>query len=278
MNRPCWWLIETLSRLLEPAEREAVRGDLEESGESAQQVLLELMGLVARRYAAPWMHWKPWVAPLGLVAPYLLLLGGRSIGEPWLGEVTLQVTTLWNYKARYQVGLPVVDDVVNLICITLLMVTWAWLGGFAFGSLARRLAWVHPVLLTFLLWFLGTPAFMLVFSQERPVRTSEALLWVGTAILLLPVPLLAGVYHGSHSITVSVRRTVLLAAGLALLTLIVQIEDGRSHIAYDVWARGESVYQRFVWNPQLFPFAAILWQLGVMGAIARWQRHKATVA
>ena len=34
MTRLCWWLVETVSRVLEPDERNAVRGDFAESGET----------------------------------------------------------------------------------------------------------------------------------------------------------------------------------------------------------------------------------------------------
>src|ERR1700721_2634919 len=49
MNRPAWWLVEIVSRLLAPDEREAVNGDFAESGESGAQALLGALGLVARR-------------------------------------------------------------------------------------------------------------------------------------------------------------------------------------------------------------------------------------
>jgi sec-independent protein translocase protein TatC len=54
MNRVAWWLIERMSRLLEPNEREAVLGDFAEAGESATAALLDLAGLLIRRRLAPW--------------------------------------------------------------------------------------------------------------------------------------------------------------------------------------------------------------------------------
>jgi hypothetical protein len=35
MMRMCWWLVDIVSRTLEPDERDAVRGDLTESGRVA---------------------------------------------------------------------------------------------------------------------------------------------------------------------------------------------------------------------------------------------------
>ncbi|MBZ5634636.1 MAG: hypothetical protein LAO55_16045 [Acidobacteriia bacterium] len=58
-----------MSRMLEPDEREASRGDLAESGEHGGQALLGLVGLVVRRQAALWKDWRPWLALVGLVIP-----------------------------------------------------------------------------------------------------------------------------------------------------------------------------------------------------------------
>lgn len=63
MSGPCWWLAERVSRLLELKERDAVWGDITESGESGFRALSGLLGLVARRQAALWMDLRPWIAP-----------------------------------------------------------------------------------------------------------------------------------------------------------------------------------------------------------------------
>ena len=52
MNRTWLWLIDRVSRCLEPNERDAVLGDFTESGEPAGRALLDLLGLVVRRQAA----------------------------------------------------------------------------------------------------------------------------------------------------------------------------------------------------------------------------------
>lgn len=52
MIRLCWWLVDMVSQGLEPDERDDVRGDLAECGETAGQVLCQVLGLVVRRQAA----------------------------------------------------------------------------------------------------------------------------------------------------------------------------------------------------------------------------------
>lgn len=57
MNRIWWWLIDRVSRSLEPNERDTVLGDFTESGESAGRALVDLLGLIVRRRAALWGRW-----------------------------------------------------------------------------------------------------------------------------------------------------------------------------------------------------------------------------
>ena len=52
-----WWLIERVTRLLEPDEREAVLGDLAEGESSGLRGLLEVLGLVLCRQVARW-DWR----------------------------------------------------------------------------------------------------------------------------------------------------------------------------------------------------------------------------
>jgi hypothetical protein len=77
-------LVDLVSRLLQPEEREVVQGDLLEGGESAWQSLLGVVGLVIRREAALWRNWRPWLAAFGLALPSSFLLMGFSLSKPCL--------------------------------------------------------------------------------------------------------------------------------------------------------------------------------------------------
>jgi sec-independent protein translocase protein TatC len=57
MNRILFWLIDTVSRCLEPNERNAVLGDFTESGNPPRRALLDLLGLIVRRRGALWGGW-----------------------------------------------------------------------------------------------------------------------------------------------------------------------------------------------------------------------------
>ena len=84
MRRISWWSVDLFSRLLEADERDAVRGDLTESGASGGRALRDVLGLVVRRQAALWVDWRPWLALLGVVVTLGLLLShvsSRSVGR-----------------------------------------------------------------------------------------------------------------------------------------------------------------------------------------------------
>lgn len=60
MSGLSWWLADRVSLLLSKDERDAVRGDLAESGEGGRTALVEVLGLAARRQTAGWKNWRRW--------------------------------------------------------------------------------------------------------------------------------------------------------------------------------------------------------------------------
>lgn len=73
-SRMCWILTLWLTSTLEEAEREAVVGDLTESGERGGRAFTNVLGLVVRRQAAVWRDSQLWVVLLILVLPFSFLL------------------------------------------------------------------------------------------------------------------------------------------------------------------------------------------------------------
>jgi len=66
MTRICWRLVDILSGMLDADERQAVRGDLAESGESIVRATGDFLGLIVRRQIGLWTEWQPWLALLGV--------------------------------------------------------------------------------------------------------------------------------------------------------------------------------------------------------------------
>jgi hypothetical protein len=133
-----WAWAEAASRLLGRDEREAVLGDLIESGEGAWAALFAVLGLILRRETEVFKTWRPWIAALALSVPCSFLLMGASVSvtrslqdifAPSHGLVASSSASLW---------LPAISQV-------LLLVGWSWTGGFAVGSLSRRTLWVSAV-------------------------------------------------------------------------------------------------------------------------------------
>src|SRR6185503_6548406 len=96
MIRICWWLVDIVSRALEPNEQDAVRGDFAESGESSGQALRDVLGLVVRRQAALWNDWRPWLVLVGLIVPLGMLLSIVS-----RSTANMNATYVWLYANNW---------------------------------------------------------------------------------------------------------------------------------------------------------------------------------
>ena len=91
MDRTCWWLTGILSRTLEPDERDAVLGDIRESGETGAQALRDMLELFVRRQAAFWKNWRPWLVLVGLLSGHQAPL---DLGLLLRKRITVVGTTL----------------------------------------------------------------------------------------------------------------------------------------------------------------------------------------
>jgi len=87
--------IELVARALASDERDAVLGDLAECGDPPIQAFFGVLGLVIRRHAALWMHWRPWLA-LGLA-----ILAGITFGA-WSSHLaSLSAIYSWLYANNW---------------------------------------------------------------------------------------------------------------------------------------------------------------------------------
>src|SRR5256885_14233643 len=134
MTGVVWSLVDVFSQLLERDEREAVRGDLEEAGDNAGRGLSDVAGLVIRRQVLLWKNWRPWLAAFGLALPGSFLLMGFS----------LSVSSA--YQQIFDPKITVGPGFWLLACNVLLLIGWAWTGGFVVGSVSRRTVWVSAAL------------------------------------------------------------------------------------------------------------------------------------
>jgi hypothetical protein len=141
MNRFCWWLADLASRTLEPDEREAVRGDLAESGQTGGQAFLDVLGLALRRQLVLWMHWPPWLVLVGLVLPLgvLLCLISRRDADGsaiylWLYLNNWDPSFLSNPGFRHELA----QHTGTILTAYFTLFCWSWSSGFLLGSVSRR--------------------------------------------------------------------------------------------------------------------------------------------
>ena len=76
-------LVRWISLALDPHEREAVLGDIEESQLSAWSGLRQMLGLAARRQAMHWWAWRPWAAAIGAAGAWQFVSGLSNVVLGW---------------------------------------------------------------------------------------------------------------------------------------------------------------------------------------------------
>lgn len=144
-TRGCWWLVEAVSRLLERGERDAVRGDLAESGASSGPALLDVLGLVVRRQAASWLEPWPWLALAGVALPIGILLS--HVSRTWAdGTAIYAFLYVNNWTSSFLESPGSRRDMVVLatgfLVNGLTLTSWSWTSGFVLGALSRRTVWI----------------------------------------------------------------------------------------------------------------------------------------
>ena len=151
-------LADLAATLLEPQERDVVRGDLAECGVGGWCAFLEVLGLVARRQAALWADWRPWIAVIAIVVPIGLML---SHATRWWADayaIDIQIyTQLWDISYLKYPGWPRELSLVlwSGTLSAAALAGWSWASGYVLASLSRRTGWIAIALFALIL-FLGT--------------------------------------------------------------------------------------------------------------------------
>jgi hypothetical protein len=199
MTSTHWPLVEVAARLLERHEREAVLGDLLETGEGAWRGLLDVLGLVVRRQLSLWKNWRPWLAALGLALPGSLLLMGTSVC------LSLTYQRLLGPRFLDLIPLTQQDELLPWLSQLLLLIGCSWASGFAVGSVSRRTLWVSIV--SSCLPCLFCLARFRVESLSR------------FCLLLFLAPAIWGVSQGVRVIRIKLGPSIILAVSVTVLML-----------------------------------------------------------
>jgi hypothetical protein len=181
MNGFWWWLVETSAGLLDADEREAVLGDVLESGDSGPRAFVGVLGLVMRRQVVLWMNWRPWVVLVAVVLPFGFLLSiiARETSNGSAIYIWMYANN-WDWALTRNPGFwRLLGQTTISICLTYLTLgCWSWGAGFVLGFLSRGMERIHGLLLclTLMLGELGAPLyFEYLLEYERRVFGLEQL-------------------------------------------------------------------------------------------------------
>jgi hypothetical protein len=182
-------LAEMATLFLAPNDRDAVLGDLAETGASGLNAFGSVLGLAMRQQMELWRSWQPWVASSVAFAGSLLLLS-VSFG--------LSVDSVSLLRGEREYG--------SVLCEALLMLSWSWTSGFVVGSLSGKTRWVSGILCTI-------PCLSCVLRFQD---TSLSRL----CVLLFLLPGVIGTVQGVHRARLPHRRALTLAIAMTALMFV----------------------------------------------------------
>jgi hypothetical protein len=228
MTRIGWWMVDSLSRLLDDNEREIVRGDLAECRTPTGKALREVLGLVLRRQAAWWFGWKPWLALATIVVPIGVLLShaSRSWGEGAAEEILLY-GRLWDFSYLANPGwrADLISVAVRIAAAWLALIGWSWTSGFALARLSRPTVWLTVTMLCVVVVTAtsGTNTIAHLHRHHEPSLQHHITFTVFPRLLrifLVVLPVVWGAWRGARCRALRVVPTVI---GVLLLSSVAVV-------------------------------------------------------
>jgi hypothetical protein len=149
-----WWLVDRILHLLEAEEREAVRGDLAESPDSAALALRSVLRLVVHRQSVLWQRPRPWLVLFLFVMPLGVLLSLTSRSHAGLSAIYLWlIVNNANLSLLRSAGFwyTLLQVLPALLLPSLSLGCVAWTAGVLLAGIARRTLWISGALLCLVL-------------------------------------------------------------------------------------------------------------------------------
>jgi hypothetical protein len=263
VTRICWWLVNVVSRVLEPAERDAVGGDLAESGETGVQALREVLGLAVRRQGALWCHWRPWLILAFLAAPLGMRLNlfSRRVADHSAIYAWMYLNNWdWAYLGRRAFWTILAQTIPSVFLDNLALICLSWTSGFVLGALSRRTIPFNGALFCFVLLFgnfVALPQGTLGrhFNNNAAVfsRTFySAMLPVLVQMVMVVIPSLWGMFEGLRMATFPPLLRTILGAPAIVTMAVLAANQG-------VWLAAMATHNFTLlqsgWQLPLLPFA-----------------------
>jgi hypothetical protein len=240
-----WAAALWFSRFLCQADREAVLGDLTESGESGGRAIVNILGLVVRRWTTDLFDMQVWFAVGFCILPISYLLSAIAQNTAGIGAVySWMYLNNWDWALTRNPGFwhLLRETAIYYGISCLVLACWSWSGGFLIDRLpngnlrANRIAF--SVLLA-ALFLVDVPARLIQFwmsshgvpalpDVNAPITANLFYLlffpWVVLAMLVI-LPGLSGIRHGNRSLVLErkIRVVLVTAATISVLILLIHV-------------------------------------------------------
>jgi hypothetical protein len=235
-NALAWSLVNHSLHLLDPDEREALCGDLAESGDSALQALGSVLCLAVYRQSILWRRSSPWLVLVFFVLPVGVLLSlaarehaGTSAIYLWLEVNNADLSLI--RSAGYWYTLWQVLPSLLLPCLSLGCV--AWMAGVLLSDISRRSLWINGALFCIVVLYANTSAsasqaYPFTFDCNAAVhantfyRSVFPVLFLSICILL---PAILGMRQGLrlNRLSASLRSLLLVFVLICSLSLLAGV-------------------------------------------------------
>lgn len=270
MTQICWRLVDILSRMLDADERQAVRGDLAESGESIGMGLRDVLGLIVRRQIGLWTDWQPWLALLGVACLAGVLLS--RILFRFNADLSQQLMAYQQYGVHFGTLLTPQQDMAFLLCLAVALLVWLWTCGFVLGSLSGRAIWltwsVFYLMVLDSAWVRFVLSGNIILRNAGPLRLFMAVtVPLNIATLLFLLAGLCGAFLGVRRRVLALRAAYVLASAITILTILTTWMSGWYETAHQVWSGG--AWQGVSWPMRLLPLVLVSWPVAYMLATAK---------
>lgn len=243
-----WAVALWLSRFLCQADREAVLGDLTESGESGGGAIENILGLVVRRWTTDLFDMQVWFAVGFVILPISYLLSAIAQNTAGIGAVySWMYLNNWDWALTRNPGFwhLLRETAIDYGIACLLLACWSWSGGFLIGRLrnanlrANRIAFsvllaalflvdVPARLIQFWMSSHGVPLGPALPDVNAPVTANvfyhRFFPWIVLAMLVI-LPGLSGIRHGNRSLVLErkIRGILVTAATISALILLIHV-------------------------------------------------------
>ena len=260
MTRICWRLVDILSGMLDADERQAVRGDLAESGESIVRATGDVLGLIVRRQIGLWTEWRPWLALLGVAC-----LAGLPLSRILFRfnvDLSQQLMAYRIYGVHFGTLLTPQQDMAWLLCLAIALLVWLWTSGFVLGSLSGRAIWVTWSVFYLMVldsaWLRFVLSGSITLSKADPLRLFMATtVPLNIATLLFLLSGLCGAFLGARRRVLPLRSAYILALAITILAVLTTWMSGWYETAHEAWSGG--AWPGVSWPMRMLPFVLVSW-------------------